>query len=123
MLQSSEDRRKFIRLEMPIEVDYISKASGLLKKTISKDISAEGLRFLTNTSIEKNEDLELRLVLPEARNPVHIMGKVIWIKKFSLDENAFEVGIEFIKIEEDNKNTFLKFLCDIMYDQVKKISQ
>lgn len=123
MLKSPEDKRKFIRLEIPIEVDYISKANGLLKKTVSKDISAEGLRFLTNAPIEKNEDLELKLMLPEARNPVHAIGKVAWIKKFSLDENAFEVGIEFIKIEEDNKNTFLKFLCDIMYDQVEKISQ
>ncbi len=121
MLQSPEDRRKFIRLEMPIEVDYISKTSGLLKKTISKDISAEGLRFLTNSPIEKDESLELRLILPEARNPVHIIGKTAWIKKFSLDENSLEVGVEFIKIEEDNKNTFLKFLCDLIYNLPKEI--
>ena len=38
-------------------------------------------------------------------------------KKLSLEDNSpFDVGTELVDIEEDNKNTFLKFLCDLIYN-------
>jgi len=52
---------------------------------------------------------------------VHAKGKVIWIKQLSLEDDAArDVGIELIEIEEDNKNTFLKFLCDLIYNLPKE---
>jgi hypothetical protein len=60
---------------------------------------------------------ELKLDLPGTQNPVHAKGIVVWKKKISLeDRSPYDVGIEFSEIEEDNKNTFLKFFCDHIYN-------
>lgn len=122
MLKFPEEKRRFIRLEIPIKISYTSKNDNQIHEAFSKDISAEGLRFLTNSSLKKDDELEIKLNINDAKNPVHVKGKVIWINESGSDKETFEVGIEFMEIEEDNKNTFLKFLCDVMYKQVKKIS-
>jgi hypothetical protein len=112
------ERRKYIRLQTPIKMAYVLPDKGKLYNTVTKNISAEGLRFETNDKALRPDDaIELKLNINGAVNPVHAKGRVIWKKKLSLeDRTPFDVGIEFIEIEEDNKNTFLKFLCDLIYN-------
>ena len=85
---------------------------------MAKDISADGLRFQTaEKSLKEGDMLEMKMDIREISNPVHAKGKIMWKKKLSLEDNApFDVGTELIDIEEDNKNTFLKFLCDLIYN-------
>ena len=46
---------------------------------------------------------------------------MVWIKQLSLEDDApYDIGIELTEIEEDNKNTFLKFLCDLIYNLSKE---
>lgn len=116
------ERRRYIRLRAPINISYTVPDENRIYNTATKDISADGLRFetLDKTLLEANI-LELKLNIPGAPNPVHVRGKVIWKKKVSLEDRApFHLGLEFIEIEEDNKNTFLKFLCDLIYNLPKE---
>ena len=116
------DRRKFIRLEIPIDVSYIMENDNILRRTSTKNISAEGLRFTCDNSIKDGAVLEIKLNFSNLPNPIHIRGKVIWCKKLSLEDGMpYDIGVEFLKIEEDNKNTFLKFICDVIYNQAKKM--
>ncbi|MDO8524871.1 MAG: PilZ domain-containing protein [Candidatus Omnitrophota bacterium] len=112
------ERRGFIRLHEPINVTYTVSENNKVHSVIAKDISADGLRFQTqDKALKEGSALEMKLDLPEAANPVHARGKIMWRKKLSLEDDApFDVGTEFIEIEEDNKNTFLKFLCDLIYN-------
>jgi hypothetical protein len=112
------ERRSFIRLRKPIAVTYTISESDKVHNVTAKDISAEGLRFQTSDKgLKEGDTLELRLDIPEVANPVHVNGKIMWKKKLSLEDNApFDVGTEILGIEEDNKNTFLKFLCDLIYN-------
>ncbi len=112
------ERRGFIRLYEPINVTYTVSENDKVYSVIAKDISADGLRFQTREkALKEGSALEMRLDLPEVENPVHAKGKIMWKKKLSLEDDApFDVGTEFIEIEEDNKNTFLKFLCDLIYN-------
>jgi len=112
------ERRSFIRLSEPIKISYTFLGNDKLYTVISKDISAHGLRFQTaENSITEGNILEMKLDIPNVPNPVHAKGKVMWKKKLSLEDKApFDVGSEFTEIEEDNKNTFLKFLCDLIYN-------
>ena len=116
------ERRKYIRLKTAVSVTYTVPNTGIVHSSITKDISADGLRLETKArDIEKGSVLELKLELYGANNPVHAKGKVIWIKQLSLEDDApCDIGIELIKIEEDNKNTFLKFLCDLIYNLPKE---
>jgi hypothetical protein len=116
MPKGNSERRKYLRIEAPpIDLRVIT-GDGNIEKPKLKDISPIGLRFETKKELKDGEKLELALELPNTKNPVHIRGKVVWHRKTSLEDHApFDIGCEFIKIEEDNKNTFLKYFCDLMY--------
>ena len=123
-MKKVEEKRRFIRLQVPVELKYITVGDSTRKEVTTKDLSCEGLRFMGKAEIMKGSNLELNLDIPNANNPVHIKGKVAWIKRLSTEDGSpFEVGVEFMKIEEDNKNTFLKYLCDIIYSQTKMMEK
>ncbi len=115
-----EERRKFIRLEIPVDLKYVIEGSSMRQEVTTKDLSCDGLRFVSEEGVKEGSALELNLNIPSANNPVHINGNVVWAKRLSLEDGSpFEVGVEFLKIEEDNKNTFLRYLCDLIYNQTK----
>jgi c-di-GMP-binding flagellar brake protein YcgR len=122
MKRPVEERRRFIRLEVPIELKYVVEEdpSQMRKRVTTKDLSCDGLRLLSEVKIDDGAILDLNLTIPGANNPVHIKGKAIWTKRAATEDSApFEVGVEFVQIEEDNKNTFLKYLCDLIYNETK----
>ncbi len=112
------ERRGFIRLRQPINVTYTTAPGNSVYSVTAKDISADGIRFqIADKTVKENESLEIKLDIPAAANPIHAKGKVMWKKKLSLEDGApFDIGVEFSEIEEDNKNTFMKFLCDLIYN-------
>ena len=116
------ERRKYIRLKTPVSVTYTTPNTGIVHSSVTKNISADGLRLETKArDIEEGSLLELKLELYGANNPVHAKGKVVWMKQLSLEDDApYDIGIELTEIEEDNKNTFLKFLCDLIYNLPKE---
>lgn len=116
------ERRKYIRLKTPISITYTAPNTGIVHSSVTKDVSADGLRLETKArGLEKGSVLELKLELHGANSPVHAKGKVVWIKRLSLEDGAScDIGIELTEIEEDNKNTFLKFLCDLIYNLPKE---
>lgn len=116
MTNRVEERRRYLRLNISIQMEYILPNSNKRHVVTTKDISAVGLKFTSTEQLEQGTSLEITLRLPNTQNPVHITGRVAWITKESLEDNApSAIGIEFVKIEEDNKNTFLKYLCDLIY--------
>ncbi len=119
-MKKVEERRRFIRLEVPVELKYIVTGDPVRKEGTTKDLSCEGLRFTDKSKIKEGDLLEINLDVPHAPNSVHINAKVVWLKKLSTeDDSPSDIGVEFTKIEEDNKNTFLKYLCDIIYGQTE----
>lgn len=116
------ERRRFIRLEVPIDIQYNVLGQNLLKEVTTKDISCDGLRFVTTEPLGVDSRLRLTIWIPKARNPVHAEAKIVWAKRqASAEAEQYEVGVELSKIEEDNKNTFLKYLCDIIYAQTEQM--
>ena len=123
-MKKIEEKRKFIRLGVPVEIKYLNpaEANPVRRSATTKDISCDGLRFVSEQKINEGSALEMNLTIPGASNPVHVKGKTVWSKKTSSEDAApFEVGFEFSEIEEDNKNTFLKYLCDILYGQTERM--
>lgn len=111
------ERRRYVRLEAPITISYVLPESDNILHTSTKNISVDGLRFQTfDKVLDEGDIVTLNLHIPEAVNPVHAKAAVVWKKRISLEDGApYDVGLEFTEIEEDNKNTFLRFLCDVMY--------
>jgi hypothetical protein len=116
------ERRKYIRLKTPVPVTCTVPETGSVYNALTKDISTDGLRMESGAKdIKVSGIVELKLDIPGTHNPVHVKGKIVWKKRLSIEDNApYEIGVEFIEIEEDNKNTFLKFLCDLIYNLQKE---
>ncbi len=116
------ERRKYIRLKTPVSVTCTVPETGSVYNALTKDISTDGLRMESGAKdIKISGIVELKLDIPGTHNPVHVKGKIVWKKRLSIEDSApYEVGVEFIEIEEDNKNTFLKFLCDLIYNLQKE---
>ncbi len=119
---SFRERRRYVRLTTPMELSYFSGGGQKVSKVVTTNISADGLRFQTeDRDLRDGDSLELKLSMAGAANPVHAKAKVVWVKRVSLeDRSPSDVGLEFTDIEEDNKNTFLKNLCDLMYSISEK---
>jgi len=118
-----KEKRKFIRFESKLKVDYIvSAAESRVEKTgTTVNVCAGGLQLLTEGKLGEGSVLELKIFIPNASNPAHLKGVVCWSKQDKgSEQESYCSGIEFQNIEEDNKNTFLKFLCDLMYDKLDK---
>lgn len=114
------EKRRFIRFEIALKANYIVQKEKKIEKTgITKDVSAGGMRLLTEEKLETGSRLEFKIFIPEALNPVHLNGVVLWSReRTSGNTPSYGAGIEFGQVEEDNKNTFLRFLCDLMYKKI-----
>ena len=67
-----------------------------------------------NKKLPAGTEMKIDITPPGSPNPIHCNGKIVWSAP-AHQEGLFHSGIEFTDIEEDNKNTFLKFLCDTIY--------
>ena len=114
------EKRRLIRFGINLKVNYVIQKEQKAEKTgITKDVSAGGIQLLTEEKLNIGNKVELKIFTPEALNPVHMKGIVVWSNEISSGKNmSYANGIEFGKIEEDNKNTFLRFLCDLMYKKI-----
>ena len=115
-MRKPEERRKFTRYTIPLKISYVLEDDKMVRNGTTTNISSLGIRFESEKKLKEGVVIELKLEIPKAPNPVHAQGKLVWVKKLTLeDASPYDIGMEFLKIEEDNKNTFLKFMCDLAY--------
>ncbi len=114
------ERRRFIRIEIPLKVKI--KAGGRVDEVVTKNISPTGMRFEISKELKNTETLDMSLLIPSSDTPVRLKGRVVWQSKTTLEDSApYDVGVEIMEIEDKNKNVFLKYLCDLLYDSTFKI--
>ncbi|MCK4852031.1 MAG: PilZ domain-containing protein [Candidatus Omnitrophica bacterium] len=108
------ERRKYIRIAVPLRVDV---SSGEWKeKSRTMDISPMGMRFKVSRKFSIPATVDLSIYLPSSDVPAGMRGKVIWQKRAATDDNApYDVGVEITDIGESKKVALLKYLCDMMY--------
>ncbi len=120
-----KEKRRFIRFALSSKIDYIvQKEPKVEKMGMTKNVSAEGMQLLTEEKLDTGKKIDFKIFTPDALNPVHLNGRILWSKEISKGEKlSYCSGIEFGKIEEDNKTTFLKYLCDMMYKKIGKLEE
>lgn len=117
------EKRQFIRFKAALKTAYIVQKEPKLEKFgVTKDISAKGIQLLTGEKLVFGDKVDLKVFVPEALNPAHIRGVIVWSKELAERPKgySYSAGIDFEKVEEDNKNTFLKYLCSLMYTKGTK---
>lgn len=115
MAQKLPERRRFVRTEEPVKALIILDGEKLELET--NNLSAVGVNFESPKKFDISKELDLVLYLPPDLNAIHIRGRVVWCRKTSLEDFApHQVGVELLEVREEDKNDFLKFMCDMMYE-------
>lgn len=120
-MKPTTERRQYLRVQAPLSIRIINSVNALCQ-TETKNISPLGLRCECVDALANIGDtVELRIKIPDALSPVHAKAKVVWKNKASIEGSSkADIGCEFTDIEEDNKNTFLKYFCDLLYERGKE---
>lgn len=119
-----QERRKYARLTVPLEVSYtIEGKEGTQYKTVAKNVSPNGAMLSLEGELPMGAILDLEIKIPEdSTKPIPIKAKVVWSRKeIQEGKDAYNTGLEFIQIPEESKNIFFQYLCNLMYDQLKRI--
>ena len=117
----SREKRNYIRTNVPVPMlIYIQKKKEAEKITARAwNISASGMMIETDAKLAVGTEPDIDMNPPGSLNPIHCKGKIVWGSARNIG-NGRNYGVEFISIEEDNKNTFLKFLCDLIYKNTER---
>jgi hypothetical protein len=125
------DKRKYPRIpkEIPVEVQILTYPlpDKSTETAHSKDISRMGLCFLSEVFHEPGNILSLKIGLqglagykrPHSRlvdlsepEPLSVIGEVVWCHA-SNEGRAFEVGIRFVNVYEDDERALANYLKDL----------
>ncbi len=102
--------RQFPRLKVsvPIQFRSVLKPHDPFAGSLSKDLSAGGVRLTSPTFLPKEARLVVVLSLPNARQ-VRAIGRVAWVKGQSLSE-TYDSGIQFIEIESEDQRMIKEYV-------------
>lgn len=102
-----EEKRKFPRFNLPLEVIYSPKGTGVIySRSISKNISKGGICIpVLSRLVRAGDDIKLEIYSKAMKNnPVPAKGRVVWMKETSGLSSVSvspdgEAGIEFTEID------------------------
>jgi len=116
-----DEQRYYIRIDVsvPMTLSIIRRGSVEKTKAYVKNVSASGMMIRLDKKLLTGVEAEIDMRAPDTSNPIHCSGKVVRVAAAN-KPGKYNCGIIFTRIEEDNKNTFLKFLCDTIYRSGEK---
>ena len=111
-----KEQRYYIRIDVLVPAIFSIKKKGRVEKVKAhvKNVSASGIMISVDKKLTLGTDTAIDMHTPDGPNPIHCNGKVVWVVPAN-KKGKYDCGVAFTDIEEDNKNTFLKFLCDTIY--------
>jgi c-di-GMP-binding flagellar brake protein YcgR len=112
MSWDNRERRKFVRVNLPLEV-CIPDLTQVLK-TKTENISAGGIRLIINKKLTTGLIINLKIHNIN-KNPIDCQGKVLWVfnRTISADNNHchYDTGIEFYKIKKEDIKAIEKIIA------------
>jgi len=102
------EKRKFMRFEVAIEVEYMVPGNGapLEGISITKNISREGMQTDLNSKLIPGTELEMKLRIPADPAPVYAKGDIAWIDKADVKTES-TAGIKFTQVSPFDRNRIL----------------
>jgi hypothetical protein len=114
-MENNDDRRKFPRFNLLVDVSVTKRASSEKEKILpSKNISQGGVCVIAVEQPKMGDLMDLKIRLPGMNDDIKIMGKVVWVREFSIGatqrSQRFEVGMEFIGLSDTTFELINKYL-------------
>ena len=107
-----EERRKFVRIDWPVVVQYRTIEEPHTKdQSVGRDVSEGGVSFIVYERLPKETTLDIQLRTPFDSLPIFAKAKVSWVKNVGeRHEKTFEVGVEFIEVDEKDKKRLKSYI-------------
>jgi c-di-GMP-binding flagellar brake protein YcgR len=107
-MANQEERRKFPRFNFLVDVSFKKKAAFKKEKlSITKNISGVGVCLISYEELKVDDNLELKVFMPETKKPMKVMGRVAWVREFVIGDpqqgKRYDVGVEFLGLSEEDK--------------------
>lgn len=122
MKDKSQEQRRYLRLDtvnlVKVALDQRTvKEPSEIVSAFTKNISVEGMCFLSDKSFDKGKPVRLEIVLPDDSDPLTIKGQVRWVRSIGGKKQTkpkFEIGIKLFTIEESDVTRFMGYVCNHM---------
>jgi len=129
-------RRNFFRFKCLLKMKYIILPNGENQSSINsisydennseleiydgiiKDISGGGIRFISNTGIEKGSNIQSFFDLED--NNINIISKLIGVNTNNNELYKFEYQAKFIKISDEHRENVVKYIFDAQRKLLQK---
>ena len=117
-MEQGEDRRRFPRFNLLVDVVVNKRASNEKELTLpAKNISQGGVCLITFSQPVMGELMDIKIRLPGIKDEIKSLGKVVWIKEVAFGAlqrtKRFEVGLEFIGLNDNTFEQINKYLYNI----------
>ena len=105
------ERRRLPRLELSVPVQFrnILKPSEPFSGSLSKDISASGLRITTTSFLPRDAHLVMLISLPTILEPVRAIARALWTQKDRFSDWNI-CGIEFVEIRPKDREILASYV-------------
>ena len=113
-----DDRRKFIRYDIPLEVEFktIDSVSDYFLG-ITNNFSRSGLCFISNSKASQLRDaIDLRIKLPDSNRNISVLGDIVWKNEM---EDKGMYGIKLMAMEAEAKSIILENAYNRWIDKMR----
>jgi len=120
-INESKNSRVYPRSLVPVELRYrhVKKdpndpnemiSEGIEYPTVTEDISAGGVKFISRNSISIGSTLAFKIHLSKVKKPIECLAKVCRIDE-EKDENLYTINTYFSDISNEDKETISNFVA------------
>ncbi len=114
--KKARERRNHPRLNSLIDVVYkMPDKSGPGVISLAKDVSASGMKLLTQKNLKLDTLLDIKIDLPKQEGLVSALGKVVWYKRRG------GIGIKFLMIRPKDEDRHMEFIDKNLKEQKDKV--
>ncbi len=110
------ERRRFPRLSHKTSLQYRNlsangngSAPSAMKGTVTKDISAGGVRMMTDRFMPLDSKVKVEFSLSSNVKSISAEAKIAWVQKMPYNEN-FLVGLEFVDIKHEARVEVIRYV-------------
>jgi len=105
----TQEKRKFSRISEQCVITYSAAPDYKSKRKISADLSAGGLRFISDHFLPLGSIVRIQLSLKYIPRVINAVAKVMRVKEI-FDDECYEVGAEFVDIARPDLRFLHKYL-------------
>ena len=113
-----EERRRYVRANGLLLVNYKIPQLQLEGKSSAYDVSGSGVRITVDKKLKLGSLVEMEIYLPGNSQPILAKGEIIWTQRCATKAESqitpqkeyLYVGIKFTSIDENNKNKIVNYV-------------